>query len=174
MQSDAELIELVKTGQVEAYAELVVRYERSVRAAALHTVRERHLADDVTQDVFVAAYRGLHSLRDGSKFGPWLLRIAKNQAARAVRSRCRAPALVGEVDSTVVDESPLSDLSTTLLELVAQLPEYERVIVELKNFQGHSVREIAEITGRPVGTVTKQLSRAYERLRTGYAREKLS
>lgn len=171
MKSDAELVALVKSGQSEAFAELVVRYERLVRAAALNAVRERNTADDVVQEAFVTAFQTLASLRDATKFGAWLLGIARHQAARAVRARCRSPALVGEAVMAAVDCGALSELSAHLLELLERLPEHEKVVVGLKNLQGHSVQEIAEITGRPLGTVTKQLSRAYERLRHWYLKE---
>jgi RNA polymerase sigma-70 factor (ECF subfamily) len=171
VKSDAQLVESVKAGQVEAYSELVIRYERLVRAAAFHVVRERHTAEDVAQEAFIAAFESLGSLRTGAKFGSWLLRIAKYRAARAVRSRRRSPALVGNADCVPEIGRPLSDQSALLLELVERLPDHERVVVGLKNLQGHSVDEIALMTGRPVGTVTKQLSRAYDRLRTWYSKE---
>jgi RNA polymerase sigma-70 factor (ECF subfamily) len=171
VKSDAELVELVKAGQTGAYAELVVRYERLVRAAALNAVRERNTADDVTQEAFVAAFETLGKLRDGAKFGAWLMGIAKYRAAKAVRARCRAPTLVGDVSAVAAGNGSLSELSALLLELVERLPEHERLVVGLKNLQGHSVEEIAEITGRPQGTVTKQLSRAYARLRDWYSKE---
>lgn len=171
VKSDAELVELVKAGQIAAFAELVVRYERLVRGAAFHAVRERNTADDVTQEAFVAAFESISSLRNGAKFGAWLIRIARYRAAKAVRSRCRAPVLVGEIAEVAVDDGALSDLSAQILELLERLPEHERVVVGLKNLQGHSVHEIAEITGRPPGTVTKQLSRAYGRLRNWYSQE---
>jgi RNA polymerase sigma-70 factor (ECF subfamily) len=60
---------------------------------------------------------------------------------------------------------PLSDESGLLLRLVCRLPQHERVVVALRHFDGHSVHEIADMTRRPVGTVTKQLSRAHQRLR---------
>ncbi len=171
MRSDAEIVGLVKAGQIDAYAELVVRYERLVRAAAWHVVRDRHAADDATQEAFVAALQALGSLRDGAKFGPWLLAIARNRAGKALRARCRSPALVGDFDAHAADSRALTEASGLVLELLEQLPEHERIVVGLKNLQGHSVQEIAEITGRPVGTVTKQLSRGYERLRQWYSQE---
>jgi RNA polymerase sigma-70 factor (ECF subfamily) len=171
VKSDAELVELVKSGQIGDYAELVVRYERLVRATAIHKVRDRHTADDVTQEAFVAAFETLGKLRDGAKFGAWLMGIAKLRAAKAARTRCRSPALVGDVSAVPMKSGRLSDRSELLLELVERLPEHERLVVGLKNLQGHSIQEIAEITGRPPGTVTKQLSRAYARLRDWYLKE---
>ena len=174
MQSDSELIDLIFAGEQQAYAVLVERYERQARAAALRIVHDSHVADDVAQESFVAAFESLASLRNNSRFGGWLLGIVQRQAARAIRQRCRSPALVGDVGSRCDPESNgrASPETLELLELVDHLPEQERVVVALRHFDGHSVREIAEITDRPVGTVTKQLSRAHQRLRVWLGEEK--
>lgn len=173
MTSDAEIVERVRAGAVDDFALLVVRYEKLVMAAAWNVVRDRHAAEDVTQEAFVAALETIGSLRNVAKFGPWLLAIARNRAAKAVRSRCRAPVPVGElqIEAATPCDRPLSDASAALIALLERLPEHERVVVGLKNLHGHSIPEIAEITARPVGTVTKQLSRAYERLRNWYSEE---
>ena len=172
MRNDAEIVEQVQAGGIDAFAELVLRYERLVRAAAWNILRDRHAAEDVTQEAFVAALETIGLLRNAAKFGPWLLAIARNRAAKTVRSRCRAAVAIGQIQAEgTADARPLSDASAALLELFERLPEHERIIVGLKNLQGHSVQEIAEITARPIGTVTKQLSRAYERLRNWYVEE---
>jgi RNA polymerase sigma-70 factor (ECF subfamily) len=165
VQSDAELIEQVQAGNVEAFALLVRRYERLVRAAVLRSVCDRHIVEDVVQDAFLAVFESLGGLRDASKFGPWLLAIARNQAARHLRSRVRQEACIADLAAAEPSTNgKLSDQSERLLELVARLPEHERVIIGLRHFEGHSVQELATITGRPLGTVTKQLSRAHKRL----------
>lgn len=166
MRSDLQLVTQVLNGRPDAYASLVERYERLVRAAALHVVRDPHLAEDVAQEAFVAAYRSLASLRDGSRFGAWLLGIARRCAAKAVRTRQRSPVAVGIAESTVIeDDGRPSSESMELLEFVTRLPLHERVVVGLRHFEGCSVDEIATLTGRAPGTVTKQLSRAHQRLR---------
>jgi RNA polymerase sigma-70 factor (ECF subfamily) len=165
VQSDSELIDSVLGGNVEAFAVLVRRYERLVRAAALRVVADRHVAEDVLQETFLAVYESLESLRNRSKFGPWLLSIARHQAVRHVRSNHRPEHCVADV--TAVEHSTngkLTDQSERLLELVERLPAHERTIIGLRHFEGHSVQEVAAITGRPLGTVTKQLSRAHKRL----------
>ena len=172
MNSDAELVRGVLQGDADAFVELVRRYERLVRAAALNVVRDRHLADDIAQDAFLTAHQTLGSLRQPEHFGAWLLTIAKRRAARVVRIRCRAPISVPDVDNHYEQDGlPLREESQHLLELVERLPDHERVVIGLRHFEGHTVEEIATITGRPVGTVTKQISRAHQRLRSLLAKE---
>ncbi|HUY92832.1 MAG TPA: sigma-70 family RNA polymerase sigma factor [Pirellulales bacterium] len=165
MPSDQEVIAQVLAGQTNAYAELVSRYERLARAAAIRIVRDGHAADDVAQEAFVAAYKSLSSLRDRSNFSAWLLGIVRRRAATAVKLDRRRPSIGGDLDAHAAPPGahPSAE-SLELLEFVEQLPDQERVVIGLKHFEGRSVQEIAEITGRPVGTVTKQLSRARQRL----------
>ena len=173
-QSDAVLIERVRRGEVQAYGLLVARYERVVLAAVLPVVRDPHAAQDVVQDAFVDCYLKLPALRDPSRFAGWLLKAAGRQAVhvarRGVRSRLRI-----ESSGLSDDNAPaardlaglvLSDERERLLQAVRRLPAHERVAVSLRYFEGKGVHEIAQITARPVGTVTKQLTRAIQRLRS--------
>jgi RNA polymerase sigma-70 factor (ECF subfamily) len=164
--SDQEVIAQVLAGQTGSYAVLVSRYERLARAAAIRIVRDSHAADDIAQEAFVAAFRGLSSLRDRSSFGAWLLGIVRRRAVTAVKKDRRGPSISGDLDTRAAPPGTAhpSAESLELLEFVERLPDQERVVVGLKHFEGRSVQEIAEITGRPVGTVTKQLSRARQRL----------
>lgn len=165
MSSDADLVTAVRTGQRAAYAALVDRYERAVQAAAMEILRHHHAAQDVAQDAFVIAYRKLGSLRDAAAFGSWVIRIARREAVRAARRRREGSATVLEDLPAPQRNGRLDETSETLLKHVLALPEQERVVVMLRYFSSYSVQQIAEATGRPVGTVTKQLSRAHERLR---------
>src|SRR4051812_8966219 len=85
--ADADVIQRVRRGDVQAYGVLVARYERSVLAAVLPVIGDRHAAEDVVQDVFVHCYLKLHTLRDGSRFAAWLIRSARREAVRASRRR---------------------------------------------------------------------------------------
>lgn len=166
LPSDAELIAQILAGDRQRYAVLVKRYERLARAAALRCIHDSHLADDAAQEAFVAAFQGLASLRDRSSFGSWLLGIVRRKAVRVFQQRCRSPAPLSTNESEGLATSEHSSLqSMELLEFVERLPEQERVVIGLRHFDGHSTQDISEITGRPIGTVTKQLSRAHERLR---------
>lgn len=166
MQSDSELVNAVLDGSKDAFAILVKRYERPVRAVALAIVGDHHLATDVSQDAFVKAYEELAGLRKREAFGPWLMKITHRCALNFVRRDPKeaqlepAPAGILETPDGQLDEH-----KQTLLAAVVRLPKAERQVVMLRYFAGHSVKDVAGIVGRSVGTVTKQLSRAHKRLR---------
>lgn len=165
MSSDHDIVVQVLAGQTDEYAVLVSRYERLARAAALRIVRESNAADDVAQEAFIAAFQSLASLRDPAGFAGWLLAIVRRRAATSVRQERRRRSIHGDLVNRAAERgTPPSAESLELLELVERLPDQERVVIGLKYFEGHSVEKIAEMTARPIGTVTKQLSRARQRL----------
>jgi RNA polymerase sigma-70 factor (ECF subfamily) len=133
-------------------------------------------AEDVVQETLLLAFRRLKMLRDEGKFGPWLMQIARRQVVEAIRAR-RDPVAVrvvnSEHDVAQNDNSQIWIEHEHLLTLVAQLPDHERVLIGQRYFDGHSMAEIAAITSRPIGTVTKQLSRAIARLRLWWDKENL-
>jgi RNA polymerase sigma-70 factor (ECF subfamily) len=170
MQSDAEIVRAVLDGDRRAFAALVARHERAVWATAWRVLRDDHAALDAGQEAFLAAFRRLGDLRRPDRFGTWLLRIARREAIHLARRRAREPG--GSLDVAITNREPFAEPSTRvsgdaedLLEAVARLPEHERLVVVLRYLDGQSVAEVATALGRPVGTVTKQLSRALERLR---------
>lgn len=166
MQSDAEIVRQVRSGDSQAYGMLVDRYERLVRASAMRLTRDRHAAEDVAQETFVFGLQQLGSLRDPAKFAAWLLAIARRTGTRSMARQRRAPMSVGDANAFPGGhDATLSDQSQELMELVDRLPQHEQAVVALRYLNGHSVQEIADITGRPVGTITKQLSRGCKRLR---------
>lgn len=168
VQSDTELVRRVKAGQTDVFVTLVQRYERSVRGAALRVLYDHHEAQDVAQESFIAAFRQLNSLRDEEKFGPWVLQIARRLALRsAQRQRVAVSAIDGD-EPTTRSEARQIDCQRHLIELVERLPEHEQIVITMHYFDGHSVADISAINESPVGTVTKQLSRAYQRLREWY------
>jgi RNA polymerase sigma-70 factor (ECF subfamily) len=175
MQSDSQLVSAVLEGDEAAFAALVDRYQRTARAVAYHRIGDHHAAEDAAQEAFVAAFRKLPTLRDGSLFGPWLLAIVRHQAERigkrGTRAAGRQPGvpLDHAADVAAPEESRLDDDNEFLLAALMGLPERERRLLMLRHFGGHSVAEIAQMLGRPVGTVTKQLSRGYARLRERFA-----
>lgn len=166
MQSDAELVNACLNGEKRAFAVLVKRYERPVRAIALDVLRDYHSAGDVSQDAFIKAYENLPALRRAEAFGPWLMRIARRCALDAAQRRLKETPL--ETVAAMAIENPngqLDEDKQRLLAAVVGLPESERQVVMLRYFASHSVKDVADIVGRSVGTVTKQLSRAHKRLR---------
>lgn len=166
VKSDAEIVEEVLRGRKTAYALLVERYEGGARAVAAQILGSHHAAEEAAQEAFVTAYEKLATLRKKSAFGPWILKIVRRRAFRMAGERNRMVSL-DEV-RTGCGPNPnarVSEATRLVLESVSRLPGHERRVVMLKYFSGQSVRDIAAITGRPVGTITKQLSRARARLR---------
>jgi RNA polymerase sigma-70 factor (ECF subfamily) len=165
-QSDAELVQEILDGNKQAFALLVRRYERPVRATATHIVKSTHAADDIAQEAFVRAWQQLPKLRNPKVFGPWLMTITRRCALESVRRK----QVVNYTDS--LDHRPahekngrLDEKKQHLLESIQKLPKTERQVIMLRYFGRHTVRDLAAVTGRGVGTVTKQLSRAHKRLK---------
>lgn len=158
MRTDAELVTDALSGDLEAFGILVGRYERLVRATALHVCKDKHAAEDVAQEAFLAAFESLDTLRRAEKFGGWLLSIAKYKAARCVRAGRRREQTVPDLESCqALGNGRLSRQSEHLLSLVERLPDHERIVVGLRHFERRSVQDVADILGQPVGTITKQL-----------------
>lgn len=170
------LIDRVRAGQTDAYAELVRRYATDAHRAAVFSGAGAD-AEDVVQIAFVKAYRNLGSFRSESSFRPWLLRIVVNEsrnAARAARRRRdateRAVWLAGvPVAADPEAEAVTGALRATLLSAVARLSEPHREVVVCRYFLGLDEREVARTLGLPRGTVKSRLHRALRRLRTELA-----
>lgn len=133
-------------------------------------VRSWHDAREVAQEAFVRAYEMIHRLSSPRKFGPWLMRIAHRQSLLHLRRRDlptrKTVPLPAETQAPVSREDSLD-----LMNLLARLPKQECVVVSLRHLHDMPVAEISHVTARPIGTVTKQLSRAYARLRGWLDRE---
>jgi RNA polymerase sigma-70 factor (ECF subfamily) len=164
--SDAILVKEVLDGSKDAFAELVRRYERPAKAAAIHILSDYHSAEDAAQEAFVRAYRQLPKLGRPQAFGPWLMKIVRRCALDISDRKQTEVSLdaAGQMSSHQ-ENGRLDDEKQQLLNLVMRLGKSERQVVLLRYFGGHTVRQVAEIAGRSVGTVTKQLSRAHLRLR---------
>jgi len=166
VRTDAELVNAVLDGNKQAFAVLVKRYERPVRAVALDVLGDYHLAADISQEAFVKAYQQLAGLRKPEAFGAWLMKITRRSALDSFRLRPKETQQVPKTATTT--ESPdgqLDEGKQRLLAAVVKLPRSEKQVVMLRYFSENSVKDVAKIAGRSVGTVTKQLSRAHKRLR---------
>lgn len=165
-QSDSELVKAVLNGDRDAYGCLFERHERSVQAVALAVLGDYHAAQDAVQESFVTAFKKMGALRKGSSFGPWVRRIARREAIRIGRSilRRKDAKQLATRASAVSNDGRIDEPNRKLLDAVTRLPKHERVVIMLRYFDDHSVKTISEMTGRPIGTVTMQLSRAHVRL----------
>ena len=166
MQTDAELVKAVLNGEREAFAVLVRRYERPVRALALDVLADYHLATDASQDSFIKAFEQLPGLRKPEAFGPWLMKITRRCALGVAQRKPKAALPETKVAAAIENpDGQLDESKQRLLAAVVKLPASERQVVMLRYFAGHSVKDVADIAGRSLGTVTKQLSRAHKSLR---------
>lgn len=165
VEADEELVQRTRRGDREAFAGLVERYERAALVVARSVLHSWHDARDVVQDSFVIAYERLNTLWSPNKFGGWFLQIVRRGALLHARRAGKRSFVSLTVEHSCESETDGS-ISPDLAAIIARLPEQECVVVTLMHLNELPVAEIARITGRPVGTVTKQLSRAYARMRT--------
>ena len=165
-----------------AFTELVVRYQTRLLNFVYRTIGDRERAEDLVQEVFVRVYRHLHRFDQAKKFSTWIYTIASNLAKNELRNRSRNPLVYFQAlkKQWETDHRPLQFEDTSskpddlyhkrhLRELVewsvAQLPEHHRVVFVLRELEGKSYEEIADITGCNLGTVKSRLNRA----RTNFA-----
>jgi RNA polymerase sigma-70 factor, ECF subfamily len=169
-EADAACVAAVLGGQRERFDELVARYKDAVYSVALGQVRNPHQAEDVAQDAFLNAFTALNTLRDPHYFFPWLLQIARHRATQVQRRITHRPDGVPLVDQDAApDDSQQVQDNERLqqaLGCIEQLPEPYRQTVILKYQQNKSCKEIAELEGVAVGTITSRLTRALFLLRT--------
>ena len=166
MPPDHDLISQTLAGNRLAYADLIRRYERPVHATAWAILRDHHAAQDITQETFLKAYRQLPTLRTTQTFAPWLFSIARNAATDLARSRRRLIPVPNLPETPSLDPAPTGDEDAALLlAAIAQLPNPDQHLLLLRYFNDLPVALIADILSSPVGTITKQLSRALAQLR---------
>lgn len=182
-ENDAQLVQRVQAGDKRAFDLLTLKYQHKIVGLVSRYVRDSDEVMDVTQEAFIKAYRALPRFRGDSAFYTWLYRIAINTAKNYLVSRSRRPPdtdidVDGEFqpDSAVLSDvaGPESQLATDQLEQVIKdsienLPEDLRVAVTLREFEGMSYEEIAEVMECPVGTVRSRIFRARDAIEKSIA-----
>ena len=171
IETDEMLVRRALTGDLAAFEEIVVRHRDVVYRVAARIVGDAD-ADDVTQDSFLRAFNRLASFRGESPFRAWLLRITHNAALNALARRPRLQP-VEAIDEMVevsdsgaplvrspVDQLELSERRERLMLKVALLSPQHRVVLALRDLEGLSYQEIAEVTETPLGSVKGRLHRA--------------
>lgn len=173
----APLVLAAAAGDTRAFGHLVSETQGVVCAISLAVTRDPTTSEDVAQQVFFDAWRGLGRLSAPTSFLPWLRALARNHARMAVRAASRFRARVVELDATddVIDMSP--DALTTLLddearatlaEALDAVPDTAREVLVLYYREGQSVRQVAELLGVREATVKQRLTRARRVLRGEY------
>jgi len=172
--ADDVLIARVQAGDHRAFHHLVSRYQERIRNLLFAMFHEQELVDDLAQEVFIKAYEALPNFRFESSLYTWLYRIAINKGRDELRRRkLRRFFSLQHLDDTVradlearIAERPHDMEASDLVALgLRTLPDHQREVVIMKDLQGFSYEEIAEILDVEVGTVKSRLSRARTAMR---------
>ena len=176
-EGDQQLVERVQKGDNRAFDVLVLKYQHRIYSLVTRFIRDPDEVQDVVQEAFIKAYRALPGFRGESAFFTWLYRIAINTAKNYLVSRSRRPpgADVDVEDAEYLESGgalrdlagPENQLMTEQLRAVIDkairaLPEDLRTALTLREFEGLSYEEIAEVMRCPVGTVRSRIFRARE------------
>jgi RNA polymerase sigma-70 factor (ECF subfamily) len=175
LSDDASLIAAALGGETAAFGQLVSRYQDRLYNSLLRVLSSSEDAADIVQDAFLQAYRKLESFRGGSQFYTWLYRIAFNLAMSHMRRGRKEGSLDQmklQIGSEPVDGQPAVDAGLLQQEraesvhaALAELSDEHRQIVVLREIDGYSYEDIAEILELPVGTVRSRLFRARVEMR---------
>ncbi len=174
---DSSLVAQFMGGEKRAFSELVTRYHVRLLNFIYRTIGDRDRAEDLVQETFIRVYRHLHRFDQSKKFSTWVYTIAGNLAKNELRNRSRNPLVLFQSLKTSwdADHRPLEwedntyrpddlfrkrHLKETIDRAVAQLPDHHRVVFVLRELEGKTYEEIAEITGVNLGTVKSRLNRA--------------
>ena len=176
---DRAAVEDAGAGDTRAFEVLVLRYQARIVNYASAMVRDAGAAEDVAQETFVRAWRGMGRFRGESSFKTWLYRIATNVARTHLDRHGRQARIA---DRSLDDEaeplqagdvpSPAPDAETSLVRreaidrALSELPDELRLALVLRDVEGLDYKEIAGVTGAPIGTVESRIFRARRRLRT--------
>jgi RNA polymerase sigma-70 factor (ECF subfamily) len=166
--TDRALVEATLSGDVEAYGELVRRYQRSVFNVCYRIMGERQLAEDQVQDTFMRAHHRLETFKLEKPFGPWIRRVAANMCLNSLRAA--GPIRVSLEDERDLPLEPasvnperrtqLNEEAETVRAAIRRLPPHYRAVIELRHFQGLSYAEIGKALGLPLSDVRSHLYRA--------------
>jgi RNA polymerase sigma-70 factor (ECF subfamily) len=175
-EADLLLVERVQSGDQEAFGLLVTKYQRKLLRLVMRLVRDPGEAEDVTQEAFIKAYRALPNFRGESAFYTWLYRIGVNTAKNWLIAQGRRAPLLNDIISEESEggdaEALLHDEETpermllskqigeTVNAAMEALPEDLRTAITLREIEGLSYEEIAQVMDCPIGTVRSRIFRA--------------
>jgi len=166
--ADAQLLRRIADGDEQAFDELYQLYSGPIYSFLVRLIHEPDAAEDLMQEVFVAAWQGARRFREQARVKTWLLSIAHNQAVSWLR-RFRPVAALDDLDIASDDDAPEESAFRTwqadqVQLALRQLSPNHRAVVELAFVHGLSYSEIAQVVGCPVGTVKSRMSYAFKYL----------
>ena len=174
---DSGVVQAYLDGDKRAFGELVERYQTRLLNFVYRTTGDRERAEDLVQETFIRVYRHLHRFDQTKKFSTWIYTIASNLAKNELRNRSRNPLVLFQTikKNWDADARPLEwedntyrpddlfrkrQLKQVVDGVVGELPEHHRTVFMLREMEGKTYEEIAEITGCNLGTVKSRLNRA--------------
>ena len=174
---DSGVVAAHLAGNRRAFGELVERYQNRLLNFIYRTTGDRERAEDLVQETFIRVYRHLHRFDQTKKFSTWIYTIASNLAKNELRNRSRNPLVLFQtlMKNRQADERPLEwedntyrpddlfrkrHLKSQVDAAVDQLPEHHRTVFILREMEGKTYEEIADITATNLGTVKSRLNRA--------------
>lgn len=157
------LVQLAREKDARAFESLVRSYERPLLAFLLGLTSDVSEAEEIAQESFVRAYFDLDKLKNDQRFGSWLFGLARNVYREAIKDRIkrRREIPIEPTERTEILKRK-AILHNEIYQIVQTLPDPYCEVLLLRYFGGNPVKEIARLVGSPVGTVTKQLSRAHK------------
>lgn len=181
--SDEELVEAFQSGDISAFDQLVRRWDRKIQGVVYRLVGNHEEARDLSQEAFLKAYRALGTFKREARFSSWLYQIALNATRDRLRRRRRHPDvslddMEERPDASLRDARPSafeliesSDLSRVVAAAMAGLPDEQREVLILKEYEGLTFPEIAETLDVPLSTVKTRLYRGLVQLRIRLERQ---
>lgn len=179
-RAEARMVAAAQAGDIAAFEGLVQRYRNDVYALAYHYLRNREEAWDVSQEVFIKAYRGLARFRGDAALKTWLLRIAANQCKDQLKKRrldtlpfddARASEAPGAAHLEPAHAARARELGRAIDAAVAELSEKHRTAFLLREYEGLSYEEMAEVMQCNLGTVMSRLHHARKKLQNSLIRQ---
>ncbi len=171
---DAQLIRSIRGGDTAAFNFLVNRWQDKIHRFAYRFFADRDEAMEITQKTFIKVYHRIDTLDDEQKFSSWIYRIANNlcldELKRAGRRRSTPLENVLHVQNRSADHSPYSKLADKELQMILQqalasIPDAQRTVIILKEFEEMTFREIAEVLDEPENTVKSRMYYGLKALR---------
>jgi RNA polymerase sigma-70 factor (ECF subfamily) len=164
-RSESEVIAAVRSGDKEAYRDIVEKYMQRAYYIALGLVRDPDTAMDISQMAFIKAYKNLKRFDLERPFFPWFYRILRNLSLDHIKRARRVNEIPLEDVQILSDDREDRDMKEALWKAIEELPTEQREIIVLRYFEGLSYKEIAETVGKPIGTVMSSLHYSKRKLK---------
>lgn len=177
--TDEELVEDVKKGNIDAFEDIVKKYENKVYGIVFHMMKNQNEVEDLAQEVFLKVYKNLDRFKGDSSLYTWIYKITVNLCLDELKKRKNIIYLDEKInveDGEIDKELPSNErsqeelyedkeLKENLHRCINKLPDKQKIMIVLRDIKGFSYDEIAKITNNKIGTVKSQINRARLKLK---------